>query len=595
MEEVRGSSPLRPTIFLFFTMELDTLRHSTSHVMAQAVKRLFPGVKLAIGPAIEDGFYYDFDSPQPFSEEDLPKIEAEMARIIKENQKFERSELGKVEAVKLFEKMGESYKVELIKDIPDEKVSLYKSGDFTDLCKGPHIASTGQIKAFKLLSATGAYWRGSEKNKMLQRIYGTAFATKEELENYLKAKEEAEKRDHNKVGRTLEIFTTHEAVGQGLPLIMPKGAKIIQILQRFVEDEEEKRGYLLTKTPYMAKSDLYKISGHWDHYREGMFIINSKDEEILALRPMTCPFQFMIYKSKTRSYKDLPLKYCENAVLFRNESSGEMHGLTRVRQFTLADAHIICLPEQLEEEFKKVLDLIKFVMKTLGIENEIWYRFSKWDPKNKEKYIDDPKAWEESQKIMKKILDDIKLDYKEADGEAAFYGPKLDIQFKNVYGKEDTIFTVQVDFALPGRFGMEYVDKDGSLKTPMVIHRSSIGCYERTLALLIEHYAGAFPVWLSPVQTVIIPISDEHMAYAEKVAQTLRDRDIRVEINDKSGRMQHKIRDAEVQKVPYMLIVGAKEAQAESVSVRERSKGDLGPMKLADFADKIVTEVKEKK
>jgi len=576
-------------------MELDTLRHSTSHVMAQAVKRLFPGVKLAIGPAIEDGFYYDFDSPQPFSEEDLPKIEAEMARIIKENQKFERSELGKVEAVKLFEKMGESYKVELIKDIPDEKVSLYKSGDFTDLCKGPHIASTGQIKAFKLLSATGAYWRGSEKNKMLQRIYGTAFATKEELENYLKAKEEAEKRDHNKVGRTLEIFTTHEAVGQGLPLIMPKGAKIIQILQRFVEDEEEKRGYLLTKTPYMAKSDLYKISGHWDHYREGMFIINSKDEEILALRPMTCPFQFMIYKSKTRSYKDLPLKYCENAVLFRNESSGEMHGLTRVRQFTLADAHIICLPEQLEEEFKKVLDLIKFVMKTLGIENEIWYRFSKWDPKNKEKYIDDPKAWEESQKIMKKILDDIKLDYKEADGEAAFYGPKLDIQFKNVYGKEDTIFTVQVDFALPGRFGMEYVDKDGSLKTPMVIHRSSIGCYERTLALLIEHYAGAFPVWLSPVQTVIIPISDEHMAYAEKVAQTLRDRDIRVEINDKSGRMQHKIRDAEVQKVPYMLIVGAKEAQAESVSVRERSKGDLGPMKLADFADKIVTEVKEKK
>jgi len=576
-------------------MELDTLRHSTSHVMAQAVKRLFPGVKLAIGPAIEDGFYYDFDSPQPFSEEDLPKIEAEMARIIKENQKFERSELGKVEAVKLFEKMGESYKVELIKDIPDEKVSLYKSGDFTDLCKGPHIASTGQIKAFKLLSATGAYWRGSEKNKMLQRIYGTAFATKEELENYLKAKEEAEKRDHNKVGRILEIFTTHEAVGQGLPLIMPKGAKIIQILQRFVEDEEEKRGYLLTKTPYMAKSDLYKISGHWDHYREGMFIINSKDEEILALRPMTCPFQFMIYKSKTRSYKDLPLKYCENAVLFRNESSGEMHGLTRVRQFTLADAHIICLPEQLEEEFKKVLDLIKFVMKTLGIENEIWYRFSKWDPDNKEKYIDDPKAWEESQKIMKKILDDIKLDYKEADGEAAFYGPKLDIQFKNVYGKEDTIFTVQVDFALPGRFGMEYVDKDGSLKTPMVIHRSSIGCYERTLALLIEHYAGAFPVWLSPVQTVIIPISDEHMAYAEKVAQTLRDRDIRVEINDKSGRMQHKIRDAEVQKVPYMLIVGAKEAQAESVSVRERSKGDLGPMKLADFADKIVTEVKEKK
>jgi len=577
------------------TMELDTLRHSTSHVMAQAVKRLFPGVKLAIGPAIEDGFYYDFDPPQPFSEEDLPEIEAEMARIIKENQKFERSELGKDEALKLFEKMGEPYKVELIKDIPDEKVSLYKNGDFVDLCRGPHISSTGQIKAFKLLSATGAYWRGSEKNKMLQRIYGTAFATKEELETYLKAKEEAEKRDHNKIGRMLEIFTTHEAVGQGLPLIMPKGAKIIQILQRFVEDEEEKRGYLLTKTPYMAKSDLYKISGHWDHYREGMFIINSKDEEVLALRPMTCPFQFMIYKSKTRSYKDLPLKYCENAVLFRNESSGEMHGLTRVRQFTLADAHIICLPEQLEEEFKKVLDLIKFVMKTLGIENEIWYRFSKWDPSNKEKYIDDPKAWEESQKIMKKILDDIKLDYKEVDGEAAFYGPKLDIQFKNVYGKEDTIFTVQVDFALPGRFGMDYVDKDGSLKTPMVIHRASIGCYERTLALLIEHYAGAFPGWLSPVQTVIIPISDEHMAYAEKVAQILRDRDIRVEINDKSGRMQHKIRDAEVQKEPYMRIVVAKEAQAESVSVRERSKGDLGPMKLADFADKIVTEVKEKK
>ena len=594
MEEVRGSSPLRPTILLM-TMELDTLRHSTSHIMAQAVKRLFPGVKLAIGPAIEDGFYYDFDVPQPFLEEDLPKIEAEMAKIIKDNLKFERSVLKRDEAIKFFENMGEPYKVELIRDLPDAEVILYKEGDFVDLCKGPHIDSTGQIKAFKLLSATGAYWRGSEKNKMLQRIYGTAFATKEELDSYLKAKEEAEKRDHNKLGRMLELFTTNEAVGQGLPLFMPKGAKIIQILQRFIEDEEEKRGYLLTKTPYMAKSDLYKISGHWDHYRDGMFIISGKDEEVLALRPMTCPFQFMIYKAKTRSYRDLPLRYSENAVLFRNETSGEMHGLMRVRQFTLADAHIICMPEQLEDEFKKVLDLVKFVMRTLGIENEIWYRFSKWDPKNKEKYIDDPKAWEESQRVMKKILDDIKLKYVEADNEAAFYGPKLDIQFKNVYGKEDTIITIQVDFALPGRFNMEYVDNDGSQKTPMVIHRSSIGCYERTLAMLIEHYGGAFPVWLSPVQAVIIPIADEHKDYAKKVEAELRNNDIRAEIDDKNARMQHKIREAETQKVPYMLIVGGKEAQAESVSVRERGKGDLGPMKLVEFIDKIANEIKGKK
>ena len=563
--------------------------------MAQAVKRLFPGAKLAIGPSIENGFYYDFDVPQPFSEEDLPKIEAEMAKIIKENHKFEKSALKKEDAAKLFEKAGEIYKVELIGDIEDPEVSIYKAGEFIDLCKGPHIDSTGQVKAFKLLSATGAYWRGSEKNKMLQRIYGTAFATKEELDNYLKAKEEAEKRDHNKVGRMLELFTTNEAVGQGLPLIMPKGAKIIQILQRFIEDEDEKRGYLLTKTPYMAKSDLYKISGHWDHYRDGMFIINGKDEEVLALRPMTCPFQFMIYKAKTRSYKDLPLRYSENAVLFRNETSGEMHGLTRVRQFTLADAHIICMPDQLEDEFKKVLDLIKFVMRTLGIENEIWYRFSKWDPKNKEKYIDDPKAWEESQRIMKKILDDIKLKYVEADGEAAFYGPKLDIQFKNVYGKEDTIITVQVDFALPGRFNMEYVDSDGAQKTPMVIHRSSIGCYERTLAMLIEYYGGAFPVWLSPVQTVIIPIADDHKDYAKRVAERLRDNGIRVEVDEKSGRMQHKIRDAETMKVPYMLVVGGKEAQTESVSVRERSKGDLGPMKLDEFINKITGEARERK
>ena len=594
MEEVRGSSPLRPTIILM-TMELNTLRHSTSHIMAQAVKRLFPGVKLAIGPAIEDGFYYDFDVPQPFLEEDLPKIEAEMAKIIKDNLKFERSVLKRDEAIKFFENMGEPYKVELIRDLPDAEVILYKEGDFVDLCKGPHIDSTGQIKAFKLLSATGAYWRGSEKNKMLQRIYGTAFATKEELDSYLKAKEEAEKRDHNKLGRMLELFTTNEAVGQGLPLFMPKGAKIIQILQRFIEDEEEKRGYLPTKTPFMAKSDLYKISGHWDHYRDGMFIINGKDEEILALRPMTCPFQFMIYKAKTRSYRDLPIRYSENAVLFRNETSGEMHGLTRVRQFTLADAHIICMPGQLEDEFKKVLDLVKFVMRTLGIEDEIWYRFSKWDPKNKEKYIDDPKAWEESQRVMKKILEDIKLKYVEADNEAAFYGPKLDIQFKNVFGKEDTLITIQVDFALPGRFGMEYVDNDGTQKTPMVIHRSSIGCYERTLAMLIEHYGGAFPVWLSPVQAVIIPIADEHKDYAKKVEEQLRNNGIRAEIDDKNARMQHKIREAETQKVPYMLIVGGKEAQTESVSVRERGKGDLGPMKLVEFIDKIANEIKGKK
>ena len=570
--------------------------HTTSHILAQAVKRLFGDkVKLGIGPAIDNGFYYDFDVEESITMELLEKIEEEMQKIIKEDLKIERFELSRKEAVKLMQEKGENYKVELINDIPEgETISFYRQGEFVDLCTGPHLPSTGRVKAFKLLSVAGAYWRGNSKNKMLQRIYGISFEKKSELDEYLKKLEEAKKRDHNRIGRELEIFTTSEVVGQGLPLLMPKGAKILQILQRFVEDEEEKRGYLLTKTPYMAKSDLYKISGHWDHYRDGMFVIEEDENEVLALRPMTCPFQFLIYNSKQRSYRDLPIRYSETSTLFRNESSGEMHGLIRVRQFTLSDAHIICRPDQVEEEFKGVLDLIQYIMKTLGIENDIWYRFSRWDPNNKEKYIDNPEAWEKTENDMKNILDKLGINYKEAKGEAAFYGPKLDIQFKNVYGKEDTIITVQIDFALAERFDMTYVDRDGQKKRPIIIHRSSIGCYERTLAMLIEKYNGAFPLWLSPVQIRVIPVSDNFNEYAKNVARILKENGFRVEEDYRSETVGYKIRDAQLQKIPYMVIVGEKEQKENTVAVRDRKKGDLGSFTIEDFIAMVKEKVDKK-
>lgn len=570
--------------------------HTTSHILAQAVKRLFGDkVKLGIGPAIDNGFYYDFDVEESITMELLEKIEEEMQKIIKEDLKIERFELSREESVKLMQEKGENYKVELINDIPEgETISFYRQGEFVDLCTGPHLPSTGRVKAFKLLSVAGAYWRGNSKNKMLQRIYGISFEKKSELDEYLKKLEEAKKRDHNRIGRELEIFTTSEVVGQGLPLLMPKGAKILQILQRFVEDEEEKRGYLLTKTPYMAKSDLYKISGHWDHYRDGMFVIEEDENEVLALRPMTCPFQFLIYNSKQRSYRDLPIRYSETSTLFRNESSGEMHGLIRVRQFTLSDAHIICRPDQVEEEFKGVLDLIQYIMKTLGIENDIWYRFSRWDPNNKEKYIDNPEAWEKTENDMKNILDKLGINYKEAKGEAAFYGPKLDIQFKNVYGKEDTIITVQIDFALAERFDMTYVDRDGQKKRPIIIHRSSIGCYERTLAMLIEKYNGAFPLWLSPVQIRVIPVSDNFNEYAKNVARILKENGFRVEEDYRSETVGYKIRDAQLQKIPYMVIVGEKEQKENTVAVRDRKKGDLGSFTIEDFIAMVKEKVDKK-
>lgn len=572
-------------------------RHTTTHILAQAVTRLFPGTKLAIGPAIDDGFYYDFDKEGSFSAEDLERLEEEMKKIVKEELDIERFELPREEALKLMEEKGESYKVELINDLPkDSIISFYKMGEFIDLCAGPHLMNTKHVKAFKLTQVAGAYWRGSEKNKMLTRIYGTAFTKKNELEEHLAKIEDAKKRDHNKLGRELELFTTVDIIGQGLPLLMPKGAKVVQLLQRFVEDEEERRGYLLTKTPFMAKSDLYKVSGHWDHYKDGMFVLGDeeKDEEVMALRPMTCPFQFQIYNSRQRSYRDLPLRYGETSTLFRNESSGEMHGLIRVRQFTISEGHLIVRPDQLEDEFKGVVDLINFMLDTLGIKEEITYRFSKWDPNNKEKYIDDPIAWEATQVEMKKILDDLGLNYEEAIGEAAFYGPKLDLQFKNVHGKEDTIITVQIDFSLAHRFEMTYVDKDGEKKYPYVIHRTSIGCYERTLAMLIEKYAGAFPTWLAPVQVKVLPISEKYHDYVEKVDKALKLKGVRVEPDYRAEKIGYKIREARMERVPYMLIVGEKEAAENTVSVRSRKNDDEGAVDLQQFIDRIVKEIETK-
>lgn len=568
----------------------DVYRHTASHIMANAIKRLYAGAQLAIGPAIETGFYYDFDIENTFSEADFEKIEAEMSKIIAEDNEIVRFVLPKDEALALMQEMNEPYKVELIEELPEgEEISFYRQGEFTDLCAGPHLPSTGRIKSFKLMQVAGAYWRGSEKNKMLQRIYGTAFDNKKDLKKYVAALEEAKKRDHNKLGRDLEFFTTSDVIGQGLPLLMPKGAKVIQILQRFIEDEEEKRGYQLTKTPFMAKSDLYKMSGHWDHYRDGMFIMGNEEagDDILALRPMTCPFQFMIYKNGLKSYRDLPVRYNETSSLFRNESSGEMHGLIRIRQFTLAEGHIICTPEQLEQEFLDVIDLLNYTMKVLGIQDDVRYRFSKWDPENTEKYINNPKAWEDTQGKMRKILDKIDIDYIEANGEAAFYGPKLDIQFKNVFGKEDTLITVQIDFALPERFDMQYIDSDGNKQYPYVIHRSSIGCYERTLALLIEKYSGSMPVWLAPVQAKVLSIASAHENYAYEVKKVLEDAGIRVEADIRNEKLGYKIREARNNRIPYILVVGDKEMEDRAVAVRSRKDGDIGAISLEDFVAMI--------
>lgn len=568
--------------------------HTTSHIMAQAVKRLFPGTKLAIGPAVDNGFYYDFDAKTPFSAEDLNKIEDEMQSIIKEDLPIERFVLSRSDALKFERENGEIYKTELISELPDDaEISFYRQGEFTDLCAGPHLPSTGRVKAVKLTNLAGAYWRGNEKNKMLQRIYGVSFPKRSMLDEHLRQMEEAKKRDHNKVGRELELFMTSEPVGQGLPLLMPKGAKVFQILQRFVEDEEERRGYVITKTPYMAKSDLYKISGHWQHYKDGMFVLGDeeKDDEVLALRPMTCPFQFMIYNSKLHSYRDLPVRMAETSTLFRNEASGEMHGLIRVRQFTISEGHLIVTPEQLEEEFLGVLDLINYIMDTLGIKEDISYRFSKWDPNNKEKYIDNPDAWEDTQAKMKNILDKIDIPYQEADGEAAFYGPKLDIQFKNVHGKEDTIITVQIDFNSPECFDMTYIDKNNEKKRPYVIHRTSIGCYERTIAMLIEKYAGAFPTWLAPVQVKVLPIVDKQFEYANQIAEKLSKLGVRVEVDERNEKIGYKIREAQLAKIPYMLVIGDREMQNGQVAVRSRKEGDLGVMDVDGFINKLTTEI----
>ena len=575
---------------------LDVYRHTTSHVLAQAVKNIFPTSKLAIGPTVENGFYYDIEFKTPISRDDLAKIEKEMQAIIKSDLPIERLVYSKKEAVKIFKDFSEPYKVELVNDLPAGSViSFYKQGDFMDLCRGPHLPSTGKIKAFKLTSVTGAYWRGDEHNKMLTRIYGTAFEKKSELEAHLEELEKAKERDHNKLGRELGIFMTEEVVGQGLPILGPKGAKIMQVLSRFVEDEEERRGFMITKTPYMAKNDLYRISGHWDHYRDKMFIIGDENSpEALALRPMTCPFQYQIYKNGLKSYRDLPCRYSETATLFRKEASGEMHGLIRVRQFTLSDGHIVCTPEQIEGEFKRCLDLSYYFLECLGMREDVTFRFSKRG-KNKAKYIDNDKAWDETEALMKQILDDIGLDYVEADDEAAFYGPKLDVQIKNVYGKEDTLITIQIDFAASHSFDMTYVDEDGEKKYPFVIHRSSIGCYERTLALLIEKYGGAFPFWICPVQVKVLSLTDRTAEYAKSIVEQLKLAGLRAEVDIRNEKIGYKIREAQLEKVPYMFIVGDKEAEEKKVSVRSRKEGDLGVMELSDITAKLVEEDRSKK
>ena len=561
--------------------------HSASHVLAQAVKRLYPSAKCAIGPAIDSGFYYDFDVEKPFSAEDLEKIKAEMKKIVKEGHAIERFELSPEEAIAKLQDMDEPYKVELASEHSDkgENISFYQQGEFVDLCAGPHLMSVAPIKAIALTNCTGAYWRGDATKAQLCRVYGVAFPKASMLEEHLAQLEEARKRDHNKLGREMGFFTTVDYIGQGLPILLPKGARVIQLLQRFVEDEEQKRGWLLTKTPFMAKSDLYKISGHWDHYKDGMFVLGDpdNDDEVYALRPMTCPFQYQAYLNEQRSYRDLPLRYNETSTLFRNEASGEMHGLIRVRQFTISEGHLMCTPEQLEEEFKRCVELATFMLKTVGLYEDVSYRFSQWDPNDREKYIGTEEDWNRVQDMMGRILDHLGINYKIGIGEAAFYGPKLDIQIKNVFGKEDTLITIQIDPMIAEKFGMEYVDRDGVKKNPYIIHRTSIGCYERTLALLIEKYAGAFPLWLAPTQVKVLAVADRHLDYAYEIKKQLDDAGMRVEVDSRSEKIGYKIREAQLEKVPYMIIVGDKDIEAGTISVRHRKEGDLGAMQVADF------------
>ncbi len=596
-EEVADGAEVKPLTFADKEGK-KVFWHTASHILAQAVKRLYPDAKLTIGPSVDNGFYYDIDTETAFAPEILTKIEAEMKKIVKENLTVERFLLPRGEAKKLMEERNEPYKVLLIDRIPEgEDISFYRQGEFVDLCAGPHLHSTGAVKAFKLTQCTGAYWEGNSKNKVLQRVYGVAFPTKDELNSFLTAQEEARKRDHNKLGRELEYFTTVDVIGQGLPVLLPKGARVVQLLQRWVEDEEQKRGYLLTKTPLMAKSDLYKISGHWDHYLDGMFVLGDpKDEtkECFALRPMTCPFQYQVYLNKARSYRDLPMRLGETSTLFRNEDSGEMHGLIRVRQFTISEGHIMLRPEQLEDEFRGCLELAKYFLDTVGMLEDCTFRFSQWDPENREKYIGTPEQWDEAQGIMKKILDDLGVEYTVGVGEAAFYGPKLDVQYKNVFGKEDTIVTIQVDQLLAEQFGMEYTDTDGQKKRPYILHRTSLGCYERTLAYLIEKYAGALPTWLSPTQVKLLPIGNEQLEYTKKIAEKMQSFGIRVETDDRYEKIGYKIRQAQLQKIPYMLIIGDKEMADGTVSVRSRKNGDMGAVPADEFIDRLVLEIAKK-
>ncbi len=581
-----------------------TYWHTCSHVLAQAVKRLWPETKLAIGPSIDNGFYYDLDSEETFTAEDLEKIEAEMRKICKEKLKLERFELPREEAVKFMEEKGEPYKVELINDLPEDAViSFYKQGDFTDLCAGPHLDSTGRIKGngIKLTACNAAYWRGDSSRKQLQRIYGIAFPKKDELDEYLAKQAEALKRDHNKLGRELEYFTTVDSIGQGLPILLPKGARVVQLLQRWVEDTEQKRGYLLTKTPLMAKRDLYRISGHWDHYLDGMFILgdpHDETKECFALRPMTCPFQYQVYLNRQRSYRDLPMRLGETSTLFRNEDSGEMHGLIRVRQFTISEGHLVLRPDQLEEEFKGCLDLAKYCLGTLGLLDKCTFRFSQWDPANpNNKYEGTAEQWEEAQRVMAQILDDLGVEYTIGIDEAAFYGPKLDIQYKNVYGKEDTLVTIQIDMLLAQRFGMYYIDENGEKKLPYIIHRTSMGCYERTLAYLIEEYAGALPTWMSPEQVRFLPVTDRASDYCAEQAKKLEALGFRVEVDYRNEKIGKKIREAQLEKIPYMVVVGDRDMENGTVSPRHRADGDLGAMSMEDFTAllKDVVDSKAKK
>ena len=571
-------------------------RHTAAHILAQAVKRLYPETKLTIGPAVDNGYYYDFDSDISFTQDILKNIENEMKKIMRENLKIERFELPRAEAIAFMTEKNEPYKVQLIEELPDDAViSFYRQGEFTDLCAGPHLFSTATVRAIKLTQCTGAYWKGDQSNKMLQRVYGIAYPSKEEMNAYLTAVEEAKKRDHNKIGRELEYFTTVDSIGQGLPVMLPKGAKTIQVLQRFVEDEERRRGYLLTKTPLMAKRDLYRISGHWDHYLDGMFILgdpHDETKECLALRPMTCPFQYQVFLNKKRSYRDLPMRLGETSTLFRNEDSGEMHGLIRVRQFTISEGHLILAPEQLEQEFRGCLELANYMLKAVGLADDVTYRFSQWDPARTDKYEGTPEQWEEAQGVMKQILDHIGLKYSIGIDEAAFYGPKLDIQIKNVHGKEDTLITIQIDMLLAKKFGMEYTDSNDKRVTPYIIHRTSMGCYERTLALVLEKFAGALPMWMAPEQVRVLPIGVEHEEYARSVRERLEAAGIRTEVDARNEKIGYKIRQAQLEKVPYMLVVGEKEAAEGKVAVRTRAAVDLGALSVDEFLLKALEDVR---